>query len=330
VSDSHRFKRAEELYHAAQAQEPGQRDAFLKNACGGDASLLEEVKSLLDQVDGAKRFLEHPAADALTRKVGVNRGTRLGPYEIEEFLGAGGMGEVYRARDTRLDRAVAVKVLPDEVAKDKDALARLTREARAIASISHPHICALHDVGRDGEVDYLVMELLEGETLAERLRRGPLRLEDVLRHAIEIADALAAAHSHGLVHRDLKPGNVMLTRAGAKLLDFGLAKRRPVEPLADRSTERTDTRDDLVAGTPPYMAPEQLERGTADTRTDIFALGAVIYEMTTGERAFAGDSPARVIASIMEGEAPVARVSATGIAPGARAPGEPVPEEGRG
>jgi serine/threonine-protein kinase len=228
---------------------------------------------------------------------------RLGPYVVEELIGAGGMGEVYRALDTRLGRAVAVKVLPDHVAKDTAALARFSREARTIATLSHPHICALHDVGREGDVDYLVMELLEGETLAERLKHGPLKLERVLRHAIEIAEALAAAHARGIVHRDLKPGNVMLTRVGAKLLDFGLAKLRPIDG-PDGGEDRTASRDDVVAGTPPYMAPETLERGTADARTDIFALGAVIYEMATGDRAFAGVSPARLIASIVEGEAP--------------------------
>src|SRR5262249_47606882 len=162
-------------------------------------------------------------------------GRRLGPYEVSALIGAGGMGEVYRARDTRLGREVAVKVLPEHLATDAEALARFAREARAIAALNHPHICALHDIGRQDDVDYIVMEILEGETLARRLERGPLRLEEVLRYAIEIAEALGAAHAQGVVHRDLKPGNVMLTRGGAKLLDFGLAKLRTVPAVNEKS-----------------------------------------------------------------------------------------------
>jgi serine/threonine protein kinase len=229
MSETPRLRRVEEIYHEALARGPAERDLYLQSACGSDESLLQEVKSLLGYEQEARRFLSEPAPLAVTQKLAVSRGTRLGPYEVQELIGAGGMGEVYGARDTRLDRNVAVKVLPDHVAKDADALARFSREARTIAALSHPHICALHDVGREGDVDYLVMELLEGETLAQRLRHGPLKLELALRHAIEIAEGLAAAHARGIVHRDLKPGNVMLTRGGAKLLDFGLAKLRPIE-----------------------------------------------------------------------------------------------------
>jgi eukaryotic-like serine/threonine-protein kinase len=315
MSEPPRLRRVEEIYHEALARGPAERDAYLQAECGSDMSLLEEVKSLLGYEGEARQFLSEPAPRAVTQKVAVSRGTRLGPYEVEELIGAGGMGEVYRARDTRLGRAVAVKVLPDHVARDEDALARFSREARTIGALSHPHICALHDVGREGEVDYLVMELLEGETLAERLRRGPLRLEQVLRHAVTIADALAAAHARGIVHRDLKPGNVMLTREGTKLLDFGLAKLRPLDGWDGKSTEATGTREELVAGTPPYMAPEQLERGTADARTDIFALGAVIFEMATGERAFTADSPARLLAKVLEADAPSLAALRPGVPP---------------
>lgn len=231
-------------------------------------------------------------------------GTRLGPYEIQAPLGAGGMGEVYRAEDTRLHRSVAIKVLPDRLVNDPERRQRFEREARAVARINHPHICALFDVGRHGSLDYLVMEYLEGETLARRLVRGALLSEQVLRISIEIADALREAHRSGIVHRDLKPSNVMLTRTGAKLLDFGLAKLRP-SPIRDAMalTEApTLTADGVIVGTVQYMAPEQLEGKEVDPRTDIFAFGAVLYEMATGRRAFEGESQASLIAAILDSE----------------------------
>jgi Tol biopolymer transport system component len=237
-------------------------------------------------------------------------GSKLGPYEIVSRLGAGGMGEVYRARDTRLDRTVAIKVLPAHLSDDPELRQRFEREARAISSLSHPHICALYDVGRQDAVDFLVMEYLEGETLAARLKRGPLPGAEVLRFAREIADALEQAHRHGIVHRDLKPGNVMLTRSGTKLLDFGLAKSIRPSPAADFLAADTPTETapvtavGLVAGTLPYMAPEQVEGKEADARTDIFALGAVLYEMATGRRAFEGTSPASLIGAIMRADPP--------------------------
>src|SRR5262249_20105121 len=213
-------------------------------------------------------------------------------------LGAGGMGEVYRARDTRLDRIVAVKVLPPELAENAERRARFEREAKAVSALNHPHICTLHDIGRQDSIDYLVLEYIEGETLAERLKRGPLPFEQVLRYGIEIADALDKAHRHGIVHRDLKPANVMLTKSGAKLLDFGLAKLRPVQArpvslVSDLATVEKPggeplTGEGRLLGTFQYMAPEQLEGKDADARTDIFALGSVLYEMTTRRRAFTG------------------------------------------
>ncbi len=236
----------------------------------------------------------------------LSAGSRLGPYEILAPLGAGGMGEVYRARDTRLERTVAIKVLPSHLAADPALRERFEREARAVSSLNHPHICTLHDVGHQEGVDYLVMEYLEGQTLAARLERGPLPLDELLRCAIEIADALDRAHRQGLIHRDLKPGNIMLTKSGAKLLDFGLAKLRPSEAspivsgLTARPTERRDlTAEGTIIGTFQYMAPEQLEGKDADPRTDIFAFGAVVYEMATGHRAFTGKSQASLIAAIL-------------------------------
>jgi serine/threonine protein kinase len=234
-------------------------------------------------------------------------GIRLGPYEIESPLGAGGMGEVYKARDTRLSRIVAIKILPATLAADAAFRDRFEREAKTIASLTHPHICTLHDVGSQDGVDYLVMEYLEGETLAARLERSALQPAEAYRIAIEIADALDQAHRANIVHRDLKPGNVMLTKQGAKLLDFGLAKASTaVGAGAGLSMLPTTppglTAEGTILGTFQYMAPEQLEGKEADARTDIFAYGAVLYEMLTGRKAFGGKSHASLISSIMSSQ----------------------------
>jgi eukaryotic-like serine/threonine-protein kinase len=238
-------------------------------------------------------------------------GTKLGPYQIEVPIGAGGMGEVYRAKDTRLNRTVAVKVLPKELSGKPGLRQRFEREARAIASLNHPHICALHDVGQQDGVDFLVMEYLEGETLAQRLSHGALKTEQLLRYAIQMADALDKAHRKGFVHRDLKPGNIMLTQAGVKLLDFGLAKfaaeekvpgAAVVDGIAATLTRQPLTAEGTIVGTMPYMAPEQLEGKETDTRTDVFAFGAILYEMATGRRAFEGKSQASLIAAILAAE----------------------------
>ncbi len=234
-------------------------------------------------------------------------GKRLGPYEILSAVGAGGMGEVYRARDTRLDRIVAIKILPDHLADRAELRERFEREARTIASLNHPHICTLHDVGHQDGTDYLVMEYVEGETLAQRLMKGPLPIDQALKYAIEIADALDKAHRKGITHRDLKPGNIMLTKSGAKLLDFGLAKLKQegasARSLSQLSTRRAQSpQKERIVGTLQYMAPEQLEGKEADARTDIFAFGAVVYEMATGKRAFEGKSQASVISAIMSSD----------------------------
>jgi serine/threonine protein kinase/Tol biopolymer transport system component len=236
-------------------------------------------------------------------------GTKLGPYEIQSRLGAGGMGEVYRARDSRLERDVAIKVLPANLSADSNLRQRLEREAKAVSKLSHSHICTLHDIGHQDGVDFLVMEYLEGETLEQRLTNGPLLTEQTLRYGAQIADALARAHKMGITHRDLKPANIMLTKSGAKLMDFGLAKQTGPAPLANALIEMTVeqsklTREGSIVGTFQYMAPEQLEGKEADARTDIFALGAVTYEMATGKPAFSGKSRASLIASILTTDPP--------------------------
>jgi Tol biopolymer transport system component len=237
-------------------------------------------------------------------------GRRLGPYEIVSSIGAGGMGEVYRARDTRLDRIVAIKVLPTHLADRSELRERFEREARTIASLNHPHICVLHDIGQQDGIDYLVMEYLEGETLAQRLLKGSLPLEQALQYAIEISDALDKAHRKGVTHRDLKPGNIMLTKTGTKLLDFGLAKLKQEAAPANLQLSDLPTANDLltakgtIVGTLQYMAPEQLEGKEVDARTDIFAFGAMVYEMATGQRAFEGKSQASLIAAILQIDPP--------------------------
>jgi Tol biopolymer transport system component len=244
--------------------------------------------------------------------------TRLGPYEIISAIGAGGMGEVYKARDTRLDRCVAIKILPSHFSSSPELKGRFEREARTLSSVAHPHICHLYDVGSQSGVDFLVMELLEGETLEARLKKGPLALNEVLKIGIEITDALAKAHRLGLVHRDLKPSNIMLTKNGAKLMDFGLAKPAVIDPITGSSGSpfvggATTTLESpgspitsagVVVGTIQYSSPEQIEGKEADARSDIFALGAVLYEMATGQRAFKGKSRVAIASAILEKDPP--------------------------
>jgi eukaryotic-like serine/threonine-protein kinase len=241
-------------------------------------------------------------------------GTRLGPYEITLRIGAGGMGEVYKARDTRLERTVAIKVLPHEVGSDLAAKRRFDREARAVAALSHPHICQLFDIGSQDGTDFLVMEYLDGETLAARLARCKLPLEEALHYGSQIVDALAAAHRAGILHRDLKPGNVMITKSGIKLLDFGLAKTREqaVAGMTDSATHEPLSGAGMILGTLPYMAPEQLQGKETDTRTDIFAIGTVLYEMLTGRRAFEGQGLAALIGNILHAEPSVISLAETG------------------
>jgi eukaryotic-like serine/threonine-protein kinase len=251
--------------------------------------------------------------------VGLAAGTKLGPYEIQAPLGAGGMGEVYRARDTRLGRDVAIKVLPSHLSSNPDLRQRMEREARSISSLNHPHICTLHDIGSQDGVDFLVMEHLDGETLADRLHRGAMPIVEALQTAIKVADALDKAHARGIVHRDLKPANIMLTKHGPKLMDFGLAKPAPGLSSASGASPLTPstptmsvaalsasasplTQKGTVVGTFQYMAPEVLQGGEADARSDVFSFGCVLYEMFTGRRAFEGKSQFSVLGAILDKE----------------------------
>ncbi len=259
-----------------------------------DPSLRIEVEALLASAPGVvEEFLKSAPPDRMR----LAKGSLLGPYEIDRLIGSGGMGEVYRARDTRLGRIVAVKIYHEPLK------ARFEREARAISALNHPNICTLYDIGPD----YLIMELVEGQSLADRLKHGPLAIDQVLRYGEQIADALTTAHGQGIIHRDLKPGNIMETPKGIKVLDFGLAKCAPSIMFGD--SETTLTAQGAILGTPAYMAPEQLEGHDCDARTDIFALGLVLFEMSTGSRAFDASSQAQLIAQIMHGEPAIEKLA---------------------
>jgi eukaryotic-like serine/threonine-protein kinase len=312
-----RWDQVKRICFEALERDAAGRGRFLDETCAGDPLLRKEIESLLAQQSAADDFIESPAIEAAARELAGDMAREPSPdfagrsllhYRIEEKVGEGGMGVVYRARDTRLDRDVAIKVLAPDMAGDRKFRERFDREAKVISRLDHPNICALHDVGEHEGVHFLVMQYLDGKTLAAHLKRGPLPLDRALRHAIEIAEALAMAHRHGIVHRDLKPGNIMLTKMGAKLLDFGLAKTSPVTGAAAVSIlpapEAPITAEGTVLGTIQYMAPEQLKGAEADARTDIFAFGAVLYEMLTGKRAFEGTSQASVITAIISSEPP--------------------------
>jgi serine/threonine protein kinase len=313
-----RWQKISDILHGAMRLQSAERSAFLESRCAGDSSLREEVNKLLSieaQLDST--FLESPAAaqvSILTTSTSetsrLAAGARLGPYEVQALLGVGGMGEVYRARDTRLDRTVAVKVIGHGLSSDTLRRQRFHREARAISALQHPNICTLHDVGHQDGTDYLVMEYMEGETLAARLQKERLPLDLTLRYAAEVADALDCAHRRGIVHRDLKPANIFLTAHGeAKVLDFGLAKLEETKPDLDAPPTTTidpklRTTPGVAMGTVAYMSPEQARGEELDGRTDIFSLGAVVYEMATGNRAFPGKSTAIIYKAILDAEPP--------------------------
>jgi serine/threonine protein kinase/Tol biopolymer transport system component len=307
-----RWKQIEQIYHQAQQRDAKARPAFLDQACGTDDELRRQVESLLRADDDAQSFLDAPAMNLAAQMVAEEQrplvGKQISHYKIVERIGAGGMGEVYRARDERLGRDVAIKVLPAHFAQDENLRRRFEREARAISSLSHAHICSIYDIGHQDGINYLVLEYVEGDTLTSRIAKGAMPIDRVLRYSIEIAQALDHAHRHAIVHRDLKPGNIILTKSGAKLLDFGLAKFQSYRAqgnvlLSSDPTASTElTSRGTIIGTLQYMSPEQAEGKDSDARTDIFALGAVIYEMATGKKAFEAPSQAGLIAAILHTE----------------------------
>jgi eukaryotic-like serine/threonine-protein kinase len=312
-----RWQQIRELLYSALQLEPAQRPAYLERYCSSDPTLRKDVDSFLAAEHELRTsFLESPAlAQAVLGRVSGPLpaqvpGAKLGRYEIVALLGAGGMGEVYRARDTQLPRTVAIKVLPAHLSSDLARKQRFEREAHAISSLQHPHICTLYDVGHQEGTDYLVMEYLEGETLAARLTKGALPLQQTLRYGIEVADALDAAHHRGIVHRDLKPGNIFMTAHGeSKVLDFGLAKLEeeamPAAEVPTVTSRAVLTSTGMAVGTVAYMSPEQSRGESLDARTDLFSLGAVLYEMATGKLAFPGKTSALVFKAILD-EAPPA------------------------
>src|ERR1017187_5558761 len=303
--DPARWKRVEEIYQTASEREPGERAAFLGVVCAEDEELRREVESLLAQPSAAG-LLDRPAwvpevgrrdmpSDAARPAVGQ----RVAHYEIQEKLGEGGMGAVYRAYDTQLRRSVALKILPPEYASDPERRSRLLREARVASGLNHPNIVSIHEVGSDNGVDFIAMEFVEGESLGKKIPDKGMPLRQTLDYAVQIASGLAKAHAAGVIHRDLKPGNIMLSRDGlVKLLDFGLARRVELGPGHDT----TLTVEGQILGTPSYMSPEQAQGKPVDVRSDVFSFGSVLYEMVTGKRAFEKGSHVAALAAVVEEE----------------------------
>ena len=305
-----RWRQVTEIYHAALARDTAAREAFLCEACQGDPSLRDDVDALVVADGEAGSFGSAPLFPGSAAR--LSPGTRLGTYQIAGLLGAGGMGEVYRARDSKLGREVAIKILPAHFTADPERRARFAREARLLATLNHPNIGAIYGLEEADGITALVLELVEGPTLADRLERGPLKVSDALAIARQIAEALDAAHEKGIVHRDLKPANIILQGAGGltssdarvKVLDFGLAKLVHADPEADATPSGTlqSTEDGRILGTPGYMSPEQARGLPIDKRTDLWGFGCVLFEMLTGQRAFAGDTVSDVLVRIIEHE----------------------------
>src|SRR6516162_7582148 len=301
VMKPEQWQRAREVLADALELKPEERPAFLDRVCSSDSSLRREVERLLASSDEVRSgFLESSAL-----RVTLMPGTKLGDYEVVKLLGSGGMGEVYRARDTRLARDVAIKVLPSFYSNDPGRLRRFEHEARAAAALNHPNILAVHQMGTHEGAPYLVSELLEGSTLRGLLLRGPLPVRKTIDYGVHIARGLAAAHAKGIVHRDLKPENLFVTKDGrVKILDFGLAKLTQQPPASDQSasTVSAETEPGTVMGTVGYMSPEQVRGSAADHRADIFAFGAIVYEMLTGKRAFQKPTSAETMSAILKEE----------------------------
>lgn len=318
-----RWSQIEQLYHSAREQKPDERDRFLRQACATDEELRREVESLLSYETETAMLLDRPALEVAARALAVDRrnwmiGRTLGHYKIDSWLGAGGMGEVYRATDTRLDRAVAIKVLSEHLSTHPDALARFEIEAKAAAALSHPNILAIHDFGDEQGIAYAVAELLDGETLRARLNRSMPYLPNAVEIAIAVAEGLAAAHAKGITHRDLKPENIFLTEDGRiKILDFGLAQMGPL--LSDEQTDQAPTTSAIVEagmliGTVAYMSPEQAEGRKVDPRSDVFSFGSVLYEMLVGQRAFQGETKSDTLLAICNEEPEaIGKLAGTGL-----------------
>ena len=328
-----RWQQIDRLYHDALERKPEERAAFLARACRGDEGLHREVLSLLgsDSGDSSTDMLDRPAWEVApslldpSAAAQVTPGAQLGPYQIEDLLGAGGMGEVYRARDTRLHRTVAIKLLPSERLADADRKLRFLQEARAASALSHPNIVTLYDIASDNGREYLVLEYVPGKTLAQLIAPKGLPIEDALHFATQIAGGLAAAHTAGIVHRDIKPANLIVTAEGqVKILDFGLAKlQTPRSPTgaAMAAPESAHTGPGVVMGTPAYMSPEQAAGREADHRTDIFSLGVVLYELLSGVRPFRGATQVETLHAILNSPAPPLSAARPDVPPTVAAPG---------
>ncbi len=306
-----RWRQIEELYHAALEREPSERAAFVNDACAGNPELRKEIESLLVCDESAAHFIETPAFDATARAIAEDRvshmaGQQIGYYRLLTSLGAGGMGEVYLAEDTRLNRKVAIKFLLVNSTTDEQARKRLLREAQATARLEHPNICAVYEAGEHAGASFIAMQYVEGETLASRMARTPLGLTEILDIAIQIADALSEAHAHSIIHRDMKPQNVIInTRGQVKVLDFGLAKMTQEQQVSDDDETRSMlTMPGLLIGTAPYMSPEQVRGEVLDARSDIFSFGIVLYEMLSGLQPFASPTVAETLSAILTKEPP--------------------------